>query len=255
MRQTKTDRVAEVYEGTLSDAAFQSRTRNRIDWSCAQVAGSRILDIGCSQGIVDLLLARSGKQVVAIDIDPESIAYAQQKAAQEPVKVQQHLHYICADFLAQDLEGERFDFILLTEVLEHLEEPDLCLEKMASLLQPDGQVLVMVPFGINPHPDHKRTYYYLDLLHSMEQHFQPTAVDFLEGWIAIRAYSRSAAEHAGIPVDLHLIGQLEAAFADVDSRKQHSIDVLRQSLERINTQLQSSQEQRAQLTDTCAQLR
>lgn len=238
MKQTMTDRVSEVYEGLYAGGAFQKRTRKRVDWICAQVSGAHILDIGCSQGIVDLLLARSGKRVLAIDIDPESISYAQQKAAQEPLEVQQHLHYVCVDFLEQDLEDEQFDYILLTEVLEHLEDPDACLEKMSALLQPEGQVLVMVPFGINPHPDHKRTYYYLDLLHSMQRYFQPAAVDFLEGWVAIRAYSREGAQKSGIPFDEQLVEQMEKGFCDVDMRKQESIDALRSSLNQSNEQAQ-----------------
>ena len=71
------DRVMEAYYGKLGDQ-FMRETQARIHWICAQVKGRRILDVGCSQGIVPLLLAREGCQVTGVDTSPQAIeeAYA-----------------------------------------------------------------------------------------------------------------------------------------------------------------------------------
>lgn len=69
------DRLNEVYYGKLMNKETQDILRERVNWMCGQVQGTRVLDVGCSQGIVSILLARQGKEVVGVDIDPESIDY------------------------------------------------------------------------------------------------------------------------------------------------------------------------------------
>ncbi len=44
------------------------------------------------------------------------------------------------------LESERFDTILLTDVLEHISNPDMLWREMARMLKPGGKVIVGVPF-------------------------------------------------------------------------------------------------------------
>ncbi len=248
MIQTSKDRLGDVYKGKTGTAAFQERTRKRIDWICKHTEGRDVLDIGCSQGIVGLLLARAGKNVLAVDIDPECISYAQRCVASEPLVVQQHVHYLCADFLEQNLEDAEFDTVLLTEILEHLEAPDACLEKITGLLRPDGQLLVMVPFGINPHPDHKRTYYFLDLLRCVQRWFQPVSVDFLEGWVAICAYSQQGERREGISFNEELVRRMETGFAFVDSKKQTSIDELKGRLKKLTGQVRDLDAQNESLS-------
>ena len=90
-KDSSLDRVGEVYNGTYGSDIAQMRTKDRVNWICKNVHGKHILDIGCSQGIVDLLLARQGRNVLAIDIEKEAIAYAQTAAAKEPLDVQRRL--------------------------------------------------------------------------------------------------------------------------------------------------------------------
>lgn len=249
MLQTERDRVGDVYEGNYGNEEFQERTRKRIDWICEQTVGEEILDVGCSQGIVGLLLARAGKNVLAIDIDAENIAYAEEHLAGEPADVQKRVQYLCADFLNYDLQDAAFDCILLTEVLEHLEAPEACLEKISGLLRPDGQVLVMVPFGINPHPDHKRTYYFLDLLHSMQTYFQPAAVDFVGSWIAIRAYSQQGERREGIPIDEELLRRIEQGISFVNSKKQHTIGYYKNKSNELKAEIKKLTKQNKTLSN------
>lgn len=52
------------------------------------------------------------------------------------------------------LEGEEFDTIVLTDVLEHIANPDSLWREMTRLLKPGGKVIVGVPFlyWIHEHP-------------------------------------------------------------------------------------------------------
>ncbi|UOK57815.1 hypothetical protein MGI18_26475 [Bacillus sp. OVS6] len=55
------DRVNEAYYGALG-TDFSKKTRERINWIVTHVLGSKVLDIGCSQGINAILLGREGKK-------------------------------------------------------------------------------------------------------------------------------------------------------------------------------------------------
>ena len=57
---------------------FQEQVKKRISWIVEQVGDhDPVWDIGCSQGITSILLAQKGKHVTGIDIQPESIEFAQ----------------------------------------------------------------------------------------------------------------------------------------------------------------------------------
>ena len=64
------DRVGEVYKGEIFSEEAQQMCRERVDWICSNAQGARVLDLGCSQGIVSLLLAQKGYSVVGVDIHP-----------------------------------------------------------------------------------------------------------------------------------------------------------------------------------------
>jgi 2-polyprenyl-3-methyl-5-hydroxy-6-metoxy-1,4-benzoquinol methylase len=107
--------------------------------------GVRVLEIGCSNGInVAIPLAKCGYQVTGIDLHAESIEYAKN-----------HIAEISARFLHQNLSDledlERFEIIVLSDVLEHVEDPfDLCSMAIRHLV-PDGLVLISIPNGYGPY--------------------------------------------------------------------------------------------------------
>jgi len=125
------DRVSEVYSYSYSTRAFQQHHRSRIHWMCAQVRGSCVLDIGCSQGIVSILLGREGFEVVGIDLEPEVVDYARRELAKEPESVRARVQFIVADALTADLAIGPFDTILAGEILEHLVQPERLVQRLS----------------------------------------------------------------------------------------------------------------------------
>jgi len=57
------------------------------------------------------------------------------------------------DVLKAELPPRNYDLIVISEVLEHLEEPSLALRKLARILRPQGRVFINVPIN-SPSPDH-----------------------------------------------------------------------------------------------------
>ena len=156
------DRVAEAYYGKLGEELMKD-TQYRIHWICKYAKGKKILDVGCSQGIVPLLLAREGKNVFGLDISQKAIDEANESLSNEEEDVQENITFLRANFLLHDFRNEKFDTIIIAEVLEHLVNPEDFIDKAKGLLEKTGNLIVTVPFGISNFIDHKKTYYFLDM--------------------------------------------------------------------------------------------
>lgn len=178
------DRVNEAYYGALG-TDFSKKTRERINWIVTHVLGSKVLDIGCSQGINAILLGREGKKVDGIDISHESVEYAKTELGKEHPSVQASVSFKVSNFMTDQDIDTNYDTILLTEVLEHISDPDSFLKKTVSRLKPGGRLIVTVPFGINDFIDHKRTYYYSLLAEQLGAHFKIESFEYLGRWTGV----------------------------------------------------------------------
>lgn len=101
-----------------------------------------LLDVGCGNGSqLAIPLARVGFRLKGIDPDAHSIEHARQ-LANELTNVQ----FVCAR--VEDLAAEElFEVVILSEVLEHLEDPRALLMKSIERLTGDGILIVTVPNG------------------------------------------------------------------------------------------------------------
>lgn len=210
------DRVNEAYYGELGEK-LQEQTQRRMHWIRDNVKSRAVLDIGCSQGIGPILLGRKGINVTGIDISQKSVDEANESLEKEPHEIQEIVSFKCEDFLSYDSEQVSFDTITITEVLEHLYEPEAFIEKSKDLLNAEGMLIVTVPFGINDHIDHKKTYYFHDLYKMLYQYFDIQEISILGRWIGIVAIKRQdltplKAQSIGID-QLH---NIEEAFYDIE---------------------------------------
>ncbi len=165
------DRVSDLYYGRLNQGKTQEACRDRVHWLCGQVRGERVLDIGCSQGIVSILLGREGHRVVGVDIEPEGIESARAALSGEPQPVQDRVSFKQLDVFKTDFGRGSFDTVVMGEVLEHLVHPDLLLDRVDEWLTEGGQVVVSVPLGYHPFHDHKQTFYLTKFVELLSKHF------------------------------------------------------------------------------------
>lgn len=96
----------------------------------------RILDVGCGRGIMLAALARSGWDAWGTEIDAQVAATARESLGERVAT---------GDFLTADLGAGRFDVVTFFHALEHLVAPRESMERAASLLRPDGHVIVELP--------------------------------------------------------------------------------------------------------------
>jgi SAM-dependent methyltransferase len=98
-------------------------------------ASDRVLDIGCGNGALTLDVASKVKEVVGIDIESKNIDQAKSKHSRYNLK------YVVGD-ATKDLTGEKFDVIILSNVLEHIEKR---IDFMKSLRGIADKYLIRVP--------------------------------------------------------------------------------------------------------------
>ncbi|WP_325948642.1 methyltransferase domain-containing protein [Pseudomonas putida] len=241
------DRVMEAYYGKLGDQ-FMRETQSRIHWICAQVKGRRILDVGCSQGIVPLLLAREGCQVTGVDTSPQAIEEAKGYLAAEPAHIQQNVTYINSDFLALDTLEVEPDTVVISEVLEHLVRPELFVEKAYDLLKPGGRLVITVPFGVNDFIDHKHTFYLMEPFRLLAEHLHIIEVKMLGKWLGIVAI-KSEAHNPGTldSLTVERVRELEKAFESIERTLRGNLGAISKRLDEANKKYRTATEQIAKL--------
>ena len=107
----------------------------------------RVLEVGCGPGYISLELARSGFEVVGLDLSSKCIAVAQQTADRDPWKNKRGaLHYIVGDFLCHsELCEASFDAIVFLGSLHHFADQRAIQSRAHDLLKSGGLVLVHEP--------------------------------------------------------------------------------------------------------------
>ncbi|HEX5208585.1 MAG TPA: class I SAM-dependent methyltransferase [Steroidobacteraceae bacterium] len=104
-------------------------------------AGATVLDLGCGPGVLGRLTASLKKPCTldAVEGDPEAVAMARGF----------YRDIIAADLqnadLAAMLPGRKYDFIVLADVIEHLEAPGRLLRRLPALLGLQGRLLISLP--------------------------------------------------------------------------------------------------------------
>lgn len=225
------DRITEAWLGGMGEGMMQA-TRARIEWIRARVRGPRVLDIGCSQGITAILLAREGLAVTAVDIDPRVIADARAHLAAEPAEVRARVEIVEADIATLPVAGGGYDSVILGEVLEHLEDPAAMLTLAAAHAAPGGRLVVTVPFGVNPFPDHRQTFYLAGPHALIARDFVVEEAAVLGRWAGFAATKPEAGGGRPLPpAELaRLLPEAEAEFLAIEERLRAEAGRLRRKL-------------------------
>lgn len=231
------DRITEAYFNEMGHK-FGERVRRRIHWICSQTKGEKVLDVGCSQGITSILLAREGKEVLGLDLLEEAIDYANKMLDKESDITKSYVEFKHANFITYDFGDQRFDSIIFGEVLEHITDPERFIQNASHLLTENGRIIVTVPFGINDYFDHKKTYYLKGLLDLQLDGLSISDVEFLEGWIGA-VFTKSDAR---LDMDSELFKRLEDSFYFIERKLTKRLQNLQAELDKLKSVDEANQE-------------
>ena len=158
------DHVAQVYLGLIDPGPTGDWLRRRIDWIAAEARGPRALDVGCSEGILEVLLARRGIAVTGIDINPDALSFARELLGKEPDEVRERAEVVHGDFIRTRQVAGLFDTVVMGEILNHLDGPAAMLDRGLEYLRPGGRIVVTTSLGLHPHEAHRQTFCLTDLI-------------------------------------------------------------------------------------------
>ena len=96
----------------------------------------KLLEVGSGLGYLTYSLHKAGYDIRGVELSSVAVAEAVDQFGDL---------YQCRNALELVDEGEHFDVILLTEVIEHLSDPVTFIKQLSALLTPDGVILVTTP--------------------------------------------------------------------------------------------------------------
>jgi SAM-dependent methyltransferase len=130
---------------TVADQERMARAGNYVAWQSRLVhreLGQRVLEVGCGLGnFTGTLLDREA--VIAVDMEPRCIERLRRRYAGR-----HNLHAFVCDVLSpgfRDLARFRPDSCVCLNVLEHTADDRAALAAMASVVQPGGAIVLIVP--------------------------------------------------------------------------------------------------------------
>lgn len=115
--------------------------------------GKKVLDFGCGMGGMSLWYATNFQcQVYGVDIDRHHISVANQLKAKYHVE---NVMFEVRNILDKPLD-DRFDFIVLNDVAEHIQLPILkkIFQALSKMLAPGGGIYVSYPPWRSPYASH-----------------------------------------------------------------------------------------------------
>jgi SAM-dependent methyltransferase len=133
------DEINRVFGEALIDAAHLS-------------PGERVLDVGCGAGAIALEAARRvrpGGSVLAVDISPELVAVARDRAASAGAE---EVEVVEADAAAYPYDEAAFDVLVSRNGLMFFVDPDAALANLARALRPGGRIVFTAPQALDRNP-------------------------------------------------------------------------------------------------------
>jgi len=130
---------------TLADQERMTRAKNYFAWQCGLVTselGPRVVEIGCGIGNFTGMLS-DRELVIAMDAEAECV-----ERLKERLPTQANLQPMALDLTDPrftDLARFRPDSCVCLNVLEHIEDDCEALRSMASILVPEGVIVLLLP--------------------------------------------------------------------------------------------------------------
>ncbi|MEV7970769.1 methyltransferase domain-containing protein [Sphaerisporangium sp. NPDC088356] len=254
---------ANVHAAPATEAR-EARHLDRVHWILDHLPASRpgrpvaVLDLGCDDGELSLLLAERGDRVTGIDVEPPAIAHARRRRDRLPADVASRTDFTVGD--GHGLDGVpdcSFDAAVAGEILDRVGDPVQVLGELHRTLRPGATLVFTVPYGVSeevlrlahagsteqaeddepaavsPDAERRRVFYHGSLRHLVEPLFEIRELTVLRrhlAGVAVRrdeqrgtpGFALSRAETAFLQRERHLhreIGELRARCAEMAARQ------------------------------------
>ena len=133
------ERLGAEFVKAVSTYDTTQRLKVLIDLFLGQdVAGKKVLDVGCGLGYFSERLSQLGAEVTACDIGPGLLEVTKQRVGC-PVVFADAIH------LTEYFELNHFDIVVSSECIEHTPDPNEAVRQMLNVLRPGGLLSLSTP--------------------------------------------------------------------------------------------------------------
>ena len=136
---------------------------------------STVLEVGCGDGALSGLIYRTFRcDLTGLEPSTDGIRYCQEMFKKHNYKGR---FRISQGYSFGDPDNH-YDFVILADVIEHLQHPDRMLREIKRVLKPGGKVVITTPVRTNEHPEdkmHVHEFYPDELITLCESFFGKTA--------------------------------------------------------------------------------
>ena len=110
-------------------------------------AGSRVLEIGCGAGNLLLQATVTGSYPIALDLSMQALTFVRSRLEEANSGTEAPNGFACIQAIGESLPlaNGSFDCILMSEVIEHLEVPQISIREAVRVLRPRGRLLITTP--------------------------------------------------------------------------------------------------------------
>ncbi|ACF14745.1 Methyltransferase type 12 [Chloroherpeton thalassium ATCC 35110] len=122
-----------------------------------RIENAAIVEIGCAEGgVLAALIQNGGGFGLGTDIVEPRLQTGRKMNASLALNINLQKHGIFQDAIRNEWK-ERFDLLILRDVIEHLDNPELALQNISGFLNQNGRVLVSFPPYTSPYGAHQHT--------------------------------------------------------------------------------------------------
>ncbi len=99
-----------------------------------------VADLGAGEGTLSQLLAQTAEKVIAIDLSPKMVDYAQKLATANGLH---NLEFRIGDIEDPPIDEGSIDLAILSQALHHAERPQVAIDSAYRILRPGGKLIIL----------------------------------------------------------------------------------------------------------------
>lgn len=137
MKKHISDSYAQTWQEMYNSLSRQKKAKRMVKvfqdfLGLSKLKKLRVLDVGCSTGIIDNTLSAYFKEVVGIDSDSQAINFANKTFKND------HLKFMKGDALSLSFADNSFDVVICAHIYEHVPNSKKLFKEIYRVLKPGG---------------------------------------------------------------------------------------------------------------------